>query len=105
MDFQPSDFVQIRRGAESEPVEIAEGVIAVISGTVYTLGTREYDTGQGWSVELISRPLQLPQTLCWIDATLTAGEQVRLMGQGDVWMTAEGRQVPAEQIQTFTEAS
>ena len=95
------DFVQARRHYESGAVEVIEGVVTGVNGTVVDLGGPTRDTADGWAFELISRPLEFPDSLCEIDATLYSGEEIRLMGRGSTWTAEGGRQVQTSEIRSF----
>jgi hypothetical protein len=104
MDFQTGDRIQARRGGTDEPIETGEGTIAAIAGTVVTMGTRPFDSAEGWTFELIERTVTLPTTLTEITATVRDLGTVRLMGKGTTWMNDLGEPVPASSILSFTVA-
>ena len=100
-ELLPGDFVQARREYESGAIGVVEGTVLKVNGTVVDLDGPDPDGADGWTFELISRPLEFPEALCEIDATLLSGELVRLMGRGAVWTRPNGGQVQTSEIRSF----
>lgn len=100
----PGDVVQVRRVAEGEPTEIAEGTVTASTELTITLGTRPYSFADGWTCEVVRRDpenLHLPETLSEIDAWLVSDQarEVVLIGKGSSWRTdSTGELVPIDQI-------
>lgn len=110
-ELLPGDFVQARmEGAtpDGEPEQwlVTEFAVTAVTGTVVA-GSVLYPDGldetAGWTFELITRTIALPDTLCEISAVLTDGHAHTLMGRGDVWSDVNaGTRVPVDQIQSYT---
>ena len=100
-ELEPGDLVLASRHHESGAIETVQGTVLKVKGTVVDLEGPDPDGADGWLFELISRPLEFPDTLCEIDATLMSGELVRLMGRGAVWTRPNGGQVQTSEIRSF----
>lgn len=100
----PGDFAQVRRVAENEPIETAEGSVTASTEEAVTLGTREYIYADGWTSELIRRApenLNLPTSLAEITAWLAADQSrpVVLVGKVETWRRDDtGELIPIDQI-------
>lgn len=99
------DFIHARRTDLNEPVEVAEGIVCATTEDSVTMGTRVFRPDEGWSFEIIRRPLSLPQDLTEIEAVLVDGVNKHLIGRGTFWTTLEGTTVSADLIKSFTLAT
>ena len=104
------DFIQARRffpatDTTSDQWISYEFIAAGSEGTVVTgCALGPLDSDERWEFEVISRVLVFPEYLCEIDATLTTGATIRLMGRGQVWSSVtDGRQVTPTEIALFVE--
>lgn len=110
-DFNVGDFVHARktgRSADGREVQVltTEFTITAINGSMIagnTLLNGGVNLADGWTLELISREVAMPDEPAEIVATRFDNAEMRIVGKGNVWTdVATGQPVNPKDLKRIT---